>query len=308
VHGDYASEAAYEKIFVGPYEGFADGTSWQLLQASLEPEYVEMCKKNFDPDHCTFGPQGKRDLVDQSFEPVVYDEADARHLIDLYDAGIRQMDTELGRLFAHLRQAGVVGETLLIVTSDHGEEFLDHGRVDHFLAPHQEVMRVPLLMQGPGVPSGQRIETPVSLVDLVPTVMEMVGESVPREVEGLSLAPLLRGEDDTPFRQRYIYGEAPGGLSYDTITPGIFPVIHAVRRDNWKLVYDSKKDEYTLYDLSHDPTEQVDLAAEKPQIAAPLIDEMRRRYADFAPQALENATVELSEEEIEELRALGYLP
>lgn len=185
---------------------------------------------------------------------------------------------------------------------------MEHGRLDHFMSPHQEVLHVPLLLRGPGIPSGLRIDAPVSLVDLVPTILDLTGLPPHEPTEGRSLVPLIEGASDAPFRTRALFGEAPGGLTYENITPGIFPVIRTIRRDNWKLVYDSKQDAYALYDLSTDPLERVDLSGEKSALAAALAEEMARRYEGFTPDTLENAKVELSDEEIEELRALGYVP
>lgn len=308
VHGDYVSESGYESMFVKPYDGPADGTSWQLLMSYLEPEYIEMCKKNFDREKCGFGKGDGEKLLDADFVRPVFEARDIEHLKDLYDAGIRQMDTEISRLLAFLRKQGLDDETLVIVTSDHGEEFMEHGRLDHFMSPHQEVLHVPLLLRGPGIPSGLRIDAPVSLVDLVPTILDLTGLPPHEPTEGRSLVPLIEGASDAPFRTRALFGEAPGGLTYENITPGIFPVIRTIRRDNWKLVYDSKQDAYALYDLSTDPLERVDLSGEKSALAAALAEEMARRYEGFTPDTLENAKVELSDEEIEELRALGYVP
>jgi len=308
VHGDYVSEPEYEAMFVGPYEGPADGTSWQLLMSYLEPEYIELCKKDFDQEKCGFGKGDGEKLIDDEFVRPEFDTRDIAHLVDLYDAGIRQMDTEIGRLLAFLRKSGLTDETLLVVTSDHGEEFHEHGRLDHFLSTHQEVLRVPLLMRGPGIPAGLRVDAPVSLVDLVPTLLELSGAPTAPETEGRSLVPLLEGSDDDAFRARALFGEAPGGLTYENITPGIFPVIRSVRRDNWKLVHDSKKAAYALYDLATDPLETIDRSEEKSALAAALAEELGRRYDGFTPGALENANIELTPEEIEELRALGYVP
>ena len=307
VHADYTSEPEYEALFVEPYDGPADGTAWQILIHSLEPEYIEKCRVDYDEERCTFGVGGNKKLVDQEFERVELGDADFRHLMDRYDAGIRQMDAEFGRFIAHLRKTGRLEDALIVVTSDHGEGFGEHGRLDHFLFTHQEVLHVPLIMRGPGIPAGQRVSAPVSLVDLTPTILDLTGASSPHGLEGLSLMPLIAG-DEAPFRQRTMYGEAPGGLTYEGIVPGMFPIIRSIRRDRWKLVYDSKQDAFALYDLQEDPAETTDLASSKPAIARQLLEEMEKRYEGFTPSALENATVELSEEEKAELRALGYLP
>jgi arylsulfatase A-like enzyme len=172
VHSDYASEPRYENLFVTAYEGKANGTGLQLLHANFEDDYIQMCQKNFDESKCVFGGVAET-VVNSRVEKVEFDEADVRHLRELYDAGVRQLDTELGRLIGFLDDKGLVDETLLLITSDHGEEFMDHGRVDHFFATYQESLRVPLIIRGPGIPAGVRIDAPVSLLDLKPTTSRM---------------------------------------------------------------------------------------------------------------------------------------
>jgi len=308
VHGNYASEPEYEKLFVGPYDGPANGTSKQLLMSSLDADYLEMCRVRFDKAKCGFAKDGEILYGEEDFTKPDFGPRDIQHLIDLYDAGIRQLDAELGRLFAFLRKESLLDQALIVIVSDHGEEFNEHGRLDHFLSTHQEVVHVPFIMRGPGIPAGMRIASPVSLVDVVPTVLELTGLPPRADAEGLSLVPLLEGKPDDAYRQRSIYGEAPGGLTYEEIVPGMIPVIHSIRRDHWKLVYDSKRDVYLLYDLETDPSAVVDVSAENPAIVAQLAGEMKTRYEGFTPSELENANVELSDEEIEELRALGYVP
>ena len=311
VHADYTSQPEFEDLFVSkPYDGLADGTAFQLQLSNLEPEYVKMCREDFQPDMCTFGLDETRSKIlgDETFVQPVFEQRDYEHLEDLYDAGIRQLDTELSRLFAWLRKAGHMDDALIIITSDHGEGFGEHGTVDHFLSAYQEVLRVPLIMRGPGVPAGRRVSAPVSHVDLVPTVLELAGAAPREDAEGLSLVPLLDGRDDAPYRQRPIYGEASGGLSWESVAPGQFPVRRALRRDNWKLVHDKKSGRFELYDLATDPGEQHDRFDEMPAIASRLADEMRERYDGFGSEAESGEEVELSEEEIEQLRALGYIP
>jgi arylsulfatase A-like enzyme len=309
VHSDYASLPEYEQLFVTPYDGPFTGNAWQLQVANFEDDYLALCARDFDPEKCRFGgPEGPR-IVDGSVEKLVPDADDLRHLEELYDAGIRQLDTELGRLLGFLRDGGLAERTLLILTSDHGEEFGDHGRVDHFLTQYQEVLHVPLILRGPGVPASERIDVPVSLVDLVPTVLAMTGVEAPPDLDGLDLTPLLHGASAEAFRERLQYGEASGGLTYDAIVaPGIFPVYRSVRRGDYKLVYDSKADHYALFDLARDPYEQHDLSAAEPERTAALIEVMRERYRDYTPEPAPENQVELSPEDLEQLRALGYVP
>ncbi len=308
VHSDYASQPEYERLFVTPYQGKADGTGWQLQIENLEDEHIALCLREFEPANCSLGSVNDPRIIDESIEKIHFDRDDVRHLTELYDAGIRQLDTELSRFFALLYQEKILDEALLIVTSDHGEEFMDHGRVDHFLTTYQEMLHVPLILRGPGVPAGLRIPTPVSLIDLMPTVLGLAGVDAPASLEGLDLAPLWRGADSGAFEDRYLYGEAAGGLQWDLTLKGMYPQIRSVRRGRYKLVYESKPERYSLYDLAEDPSEQVDLAKREPQITAQLVAEMRRRYSDFAPRDDSENKVELDQQDIDQLRALGYVP
>ncbi len=304
VHADYASEPSYEKLFVRPYQGPADGSSWQLTRANLEDQYLDMCHRHFDPIKCTFGSAGRPFRIDASVTRVHFDAKDVSHLIDLYDAGIRQMDTELGRLFAWMRGRGLLDQALVVVTADHGEEFMEHGRVEHFLPTWQALLHVPLILHGPGVPRGVRVKAPVSLVDIVPTLLDFAGVQANTPLDGVDLRPLLHGQ---PLADRDLYGEASGGLTYQLMMPGIFPVYRSVRHGNDKLIYDSKSDRYSLYELSSDPGERHDLAKERPEVAAKLRAEMQRRYDGGESAAGAANAVELPDEEIERLRSLGYL-
>ena len=316
VHTDYASEAAYEALFTTPYDGVVDGSGWQLTLANLEDEHLELCKNDFDAIKCTFGVLGGPWVVDSSVERIQFDAADIRRLKELYDAGIRQLDTEVSRLFSWMRREGILDETLLVITSDHGEEFMDHGRVDHFLPVWQELVRVPLLFRGPGVAAGVRVRAPVSLVDLAPTILALAGAETASEMAGLDLSPLLQDVSQgssgseavvRALSDRYLYAEAAGGLTYDLSMRGVFPVHRSVRKGAHKLVWESKQETYSLYDLAADPAESVDVRAQKPQIAEELMAEMQRRYTDETIEPAPENRVDLSDEDIERLRALGYM-
>jgi arylsulfatase A-like enzyme len=308
VHSDYSSLPQYERLFVQPYSGIADGTGWQLARASFEDDFVEMCHRNYDPAKCRIGTEEKYLAVDRSVGKIFFDDDDLRHIEELYDAGIRQLDNELGRLFALMASEGAFDPALILITSDHGEEFMDHGRMDHFLTMHQEIIRVPLIVRGPGVPAGLRIETPVSLVDLSPTILAFADVSKPPTTDGLDLTPLLRGETPTAFDDRYLFGEASGGLTYAMMMEGIYPIYRSIRRGKHKLIHNSKENSWTLYDLELDPGETQDIAADRPDITAELSAEIRARYAGFDPNPAPTFVFVLDGYELERLRALGYVP
>jgi arylsulfatase A-like enzyme len=124
------------------------------------------------------------------------------YLIALYDGGIRYLDHHLGRLFG--LHAGMPGArpTLWVVTGDHGEEFKEHGVFLHSAYLHEEMLRVPLIFSMPGtIPSGVRISTPVQSIDLFPTIVDLLGLSMPERPEGpvgRSFASVLRWEEEAP--------------------------------------------------------------------------------------------------------------
>ncbi len=308
VHSDYSSLPEYERLFVTPYAGEADGTGWQLARASFEDDYLEMCHENYDPERCRIGNLEEYLVVDRNVDKVFFDENDLRHLEELYDAGIRQLDNELGRFFSVLKSEDLLDRSLVIITSDHGEEFMDHGRMDHFLTMHQEVIRVPLIMRGPEIPSELRVKTPVSLVDIAPTILSFAGMTHETALDGLNLAHLLKGKTPEAFDRRAIFGEASGGLTYEKMMKGIFPTYRSLRRGKYKIIHDSKQNKWLLYDLEADPGEEHDLAAKKPELTQRLATEMRQRYLDFDPEPAAHDRVELDADELERLRALGYVP
>ena len=115
---------------------------------------------------------------------LTLDEHDLEHLIDLYVAGIRQADEMVGRLQEGLRKLGHLEYTLIIVTSDHGEEFLGHGVNLPGITQPEELLRIPLILEGPGLPSNRRVPRPVSIIEIMPTALGLPGISPEPSVEG----------------------------------------------------------------------------------------------------------------------------
>jgi len=301
VHADYTSEPRYEELFVTPYEGAADGTARQLGQSELLEGVIEWCEKNVRDDLCSRAAESAKE-----FENLQFDEDAVRYLEQLYDAGIRQIDAELNRLFVHLRTKDLLDETMLVITSDHGEEFMEHGRVSHFYTTYQEVLHVPLILRGPGIPAGVRISTPVSIVDIVPTVLSRVGAAVPPSLDGLDLSRLWRSDASSEFEGRLLFGEASGGALWGGAAAGV-PVYRSVRQGRHKLVQGETPERLALYDLDRDPGEQVDLSSREPELAARLEERLRERV-EPAAEAPPAPLVELDAEDLERLRALGYVP
>jgi arylsulfatase A-like enzyme len=244
--------------------------------------------------------QGSTDQVLSIAATGRVQKSEAERLSRLYDAGVRQLDDELGRFFRWLEEQGRLENTLVVLTSDHGEEFFDHGPehpartigVSHGHSLYQELVRIPLIMRGPSVPRGIRVEAPVSLVDVTTTVLGALGLRAPSGLDGMDLRPLFEKEAAIE-RPLFIATSGSRGKSS----------LEGVRRGQHKLVVDVETGRRELYDLEKDPGESVDLSAEHPEIVELLGEDLSWMRA----QRREGEVRRLSEEEKERLRALGYL-
>lgn len=318
VHSDYTSLPKFEKLLVSPYSGKVDGTTWQLNVASMPDSYIESCQADYDEKRCRFGDGEGSHSVDTSVKKLVFEEADLKYLKELYDAGIRQFDAELGRLLRFLEYDGLMENAKVIITSDHGEEFSDHGRFYHVLTTYQEVLRVPLIVRGAGIAEGRRVPLPVSIVDLVPTILGWAGIPLSRDFEGEDLGPLFETQEneeavlklETRLQERFQYGEASGGIQWEKTAPGVMPTFSSVRQGRFKLVHQVGKSgdtEAALYDLSEDPGERIDISSQKSDVTAALRAEVEKRAALFQAEPSSENQIELDPDEANRLRALGYM-
>ncbi len=119
--------------------------------------------------------------------------ADVDHFVDLYDAALNDADEVVGRLLATLRETGELDQTIVVVTSDHGEEFFDHGALSHGRTLYDEMLRVPLIVRLPGA-AAREVRAPVSLIDVTPTLLDACGLEPRQPVDGRSLLPWIAGE------------------------------------------------------------------------------------------------------------------
>jgi arylsulfatase A-like enzyme len=242
----------------------------------------------------------------------------------LYDREIRYLDDQLRAFFDDLEEMGIWRNTLLVIMSDHGEAFLEHGFLFHGGVLHDEVLRVPLLVVGPGIAAGRRIETAVSLLDLTPTILDWLGLPAPDGMMGRNVAAAARGPDSVETSSdRAIFSETWTPLMTRMTADGIkserreHPA-YAVRKDGRKLIRRGPADarRYWYYDLRRDPDERDDLYVRDPEAAADLralleayeasMVEMREVRA--AADGLSDLPAEpIDPERLEKLRALGYI-
>ena len=211
-----------------------------------------------------------------------------------YDEEIAFVDLQIDRLFRGLAKRGLDAETLVILTSDHGEEFFEHGAFEHGHSLYQEVVRVPFLVWGPGVASG-RESAPVSIADATPTILDALRLEVPKKSSGRSLWPVLSGRDEgDPLRLIVASGTLWGSEQ------------RMAMRWPFKLIHHVNDDKLLLFDLEKDPNETNDLSAARSELAGRLVSELNARIRK-AENDVRREAIELSDEVSRELRELGYL-
>lgn len=211
----------------------------------------------------------------------------------LYDGGIAYVDAQLAFLFEELKSLGLWDKTLIVLTADHGEEFAEHGLFLHD-ENYDEIARVPLLIRFPhGVYGGRRISELVSTLEIMPTILDVLGIPPAPEVEGRSLMPLIAGgREGRPWV--YMAG-----------------ALEKLRTPSWSL-FASDTGPARLYDLRRDPGERVDVLRAHPDTAAALYGHYlaarrhdRRAWRELLMKG-PDPLVHLSQSDRARLSALGY--
>ncbi|MFQ5526148.1 MAG: sulfatase [Thermoanaerobaculia bacterium] len=209
-----------------------------------------------------------------------------------YDEEVAYTDGAFGELIAWLRESGLIDDTVVVLVADHGEGFNEHDELQHGYAPYEEVTSIPMMVRLPPVYglAPRTVDDVVGLVDVMPTVLDLVGIDLPRSARGRSLSPLLLGQ---PLRVRPVYVEGPGVRGLRGVTHTVF-----VREDGGSSCFDNL----------NDPGESAPLTEPLPEICSRMARALEGLVAQFALVADgDEATVELDAEEVEALRALGYL-
>jgi arylsulfatase A-like enzyme len=218
---------------------------------------------------------------------------DIDQLLSGYDEKAAYTDEHLGRLLDFLEEEDFLKSTAVVVTADHGEAFGEHGSIYHGGRPYNEVLHVPLIIRAPGASAGRRVEEPVGLIDIFPTLHELLGLEVRYPIQGRSLIPSMEGGRRDGFT-------AAQGKETKVIT------------SRWSAFAENGGGEVLeLYDLTTDPLEQNDLAGREPgtaremsALAASLWEEIEELKKVYHPVATET---DLDPETVEKLKSLGYL-
>lgn len=218
---------------------------------------------------------------------------EALYISDRYDGSIRWADDNLKLLLDFLKSEDLYDNTIIIITSDHGEEFLEHGQIGHQESLHRELLMTPLIITGPGV-KRSKIASPVSQIDILPTLLDLIKVTIPADVQGLSLVPYVHGSVKEDLTRPHFSELDRKILLRSKITL------------NEHIIHDLDIDKAKLYDLVNDPTEQRDLSSDKPERADDLIVELGDFFSNLARKEAEAARPK-SQKQIEALKSLGYL-
>ena len=300
-HSPFEPYRPYDTAWAGPDAGEAHQERIDTIQDALDEDDRGRATLPLDIDVEAAG-------VDR--------EAFIAHEEDWYDGSIRGMDAEVARLFEKLRELGLDDDTLLVFMSDHGEEFLEHGRHFHGYSAYGEMVNVPLFFWWPGVvPAGAVVDELVQSIDVMPTLLELAGLSVPEQAQGQSLVPLMAAPD-APDRLGWVsrpaFSERRDGGFGDADPP--LPDIEslAVVLDGWKLVKNLNvpegRSELELYSHVDDPLNLDDIAADHPDIVERLAAEIDTWQEWALAQKVEaESTDSIPPEELAKLRALGYI-
>jgi arylsulfatase A-like enzyme len=241
-------------------------------------------------------PLPLKGLCQDDFAELAPTPGQVRSVADGYDDCVRWMDEELGLLVAALERDGLLDETLLVVLSDHGEELSEHGTIGHGHSLRPEVLRVPLLFVGPGI-APARVDDTAALADVLPTVLELLGLDVPRELDGRSLAPRLRGAGAR---------EPVGRLAWAEFGPAEARApLEAWTEGDLHLVHDTGVGTLELFSLAPGDDPTLDLAAQRAAQAQELLQRLTQRRAELGRATAEQAG-ELPADELRALRELGY--
>jgi arylsulfatase A-like enzyme len=263
----------------------------------------------FDPHMPYDPPTGFRDPRTHcpfDFLPMQATEDQLKHkecIRSLYEGEIRYVDFEIAKLLDTLRELGLEASTYVVLWADHGEEMWDHGRHGHGHSVYNELTHVPLVVAGPDVLSGGRIDAPTSSIDLIPTLADLLGVEPIPGWRGVSLAGILRGSTSNSTASP-VYSQATGAL-------GSPEPLQAVVRGRLKLIRGMKSAGVQLYDYVADPGEMQNLADLNPEVVRYLSNELDRWGTTF-PVTLDDlaereSTPEADAAAIEILKALGYI-
>lgn len=225
---------------------------------------------------------------------------------ELYEAEVRYVDSQFGRLIAALKENGTYDDTIVVVVSDHGEGLGDHGWEHHRIL-YQEDIRVPMMVRVPGKRTTPAVSSVVSTTDIYPTVLDYLGIAPPRPVSGTSLRTLMEGGQAAP---RVVFADQVNGYDWNAHMVDDHPqydFLYCAMDDRWKLIYrPTRPAESELYDVRADPHEVRNRFAEQPEEVRRLQRELAKHDGWVTAPLEGDAGGGTSQGQQSALNALGY--
>ncbi len=297
----YDDQMGYRRNIRGKTGSYAERTATQMVDAVVAwldtaPDSFFLWVHFYDPHGNYDPPRGFRPKKQPKLE-----HPDRTGVLEmarvmfppLYAGEIYFADTELGRLLRVVDNRYADDETLVVVTSDHGESLAEHGEVTHSLTVYDATQKVPLLMRGAGLPAGRVVESPVRLIDIAPTILEHAGLPALPESAGVSLMPWIRGERRDPLVAYVETLETYRGYGWS-------PVL-GLRTDRYKYLRTVRPE---LYDLAADPDELEDISSTSAETVNEMDQVLAGLLSDARPIEPEEIT---SSEQTALLESLGYV-
>jgi arylsulfatase A-like enzyme len=259
-------------------------------------------------------PPGTTEVADVQDQAVQRLAAMVETYNDLYDASVRLADRRVGSAIRALMKRGEWKNTLFILVSDHGEEMYEHGGWSHDQSVYEELLHVPLIIRFPqNQYAGRRVSDLVSLVDVMPTVLDVLGQpDLVADLRGSSLMPLIRGEATRDERSFYVPSMRHNVMSYyENWKQQRGDINVVVRRGDWKGIWNVEHDTFELYDLVADAGEQNNVASQHSDLLAAMRQHVEAWYETCGSSTVEGTRAveagQLSEQTRRNLRALGYV-
>jgi len=252
---------------------------------------------------------GTKNLKDAAWKGLVVTDDDLRHIIALYDGGIRYTDEHIGGFLSYLQETGLTDTSLIIITSDHGEEFREHGSFLHWQLYCRPNLHVPFIMHVPGdLKKMVRIKELVRSIDILPTILDMAHIPPHSNAQGISLFPLMQHNSYLPGRiwRRILHAVRGDEDRVVALAATKFKKLQSsIISDDYQLIYTMVSGATELFDLRKDPFAQNNIAGNNGALVKGLLSKLHQ-ISDAVPQ-YKPSTFILDSEMRQQLETLGYI-
>jgi len=287
IHDPYTPPAPYRNLFGVPYDGPIIDDIQHLIRESNGKDYTSLAKTYWGGEK-NFDKQGR-------LKYNLFSKKDSDRYLDLYDCEIAYADNQIHKILNYFRKLGIFKDTLFIITSDHGEEFGEHGEFLHEDLFAEDVFVPLILLWERGLPDKRVVDNEVMLIDLNPTILALLGINCPSQAQGRNLKPILHRQT---MERIPVFSESPSGERF------------SLRFDRWSYIEEPQWQ--GLFDRYSDPWEQLNLIGEKAEIEQILRAAAHEISRNNLSAAADQEEIDLrktmpSSKTLEILKSLGYI-